>query len=44
MDAMNMDYPVKDPAELAKLHPKDRVAATVFVQGLDYWIGEIQVR
>ena len=44
MDAMTMDYPVKDAAELAKLHPKDRVAATIFVQGLDYWIGEIQVR
>ena len=44
MDAMTMDYPVKDPAELTKLHPGDHVAATVFVQGLDYWIGEIQVR
>jgi Cu/Ag efflux protein CusF len=45
MDAMTMDYPVKDPKEFDKLHPGDHIAATVFVQDLNYWVGEInQVR
>ena len=40
-----MDYPVKDPGEFDKLHAGDRIAATVFVQDLNYWLGEIhQVR
>jgi protein SCO1/2 len=45
MDAMTMDYPVKDVKELDSLHPHDHITATVFVQGLNFWIGEIhQVR
>ncbi len=43
MDAMTMDFPVRDPAEFAKLHVGDKMAATVYVQDTDFWIGEIQV-
>lgn len=41
MDAMTMDYPVKDAAEFATLHPGDHIAATIYVDGLNYSIGEI---
>jgi len=45
MEAMTMDYPVKDQSEFDSLHAGDRIAATVFVQDLNYWLGEIhQVR
>jgi Cu/Ag efflux protein CusF len=45
MEAMTMEYPVKDRAEFDSLHVGDHIAATVFVQGLDYSLGEIhQVR
>ena len=43
MEAMTMDYPVKDKAELAKLHEGDRISATVFVAESSYHIGDIQV-
>lgn len=42
MDAMTMEFPVKDAAEFAKLKAGDRIKATVFVKGMDYWIGEVQ--
>jgi protein SCO1 len=41
MEAMTMEYPVKDPAELAALHVGDHITATVYVQGLNYSLGEI---
>ena len=45
MDAMTMEYPVKDHQEFDSLHVHDRITATVFVQDLNFWIGEIhQVR
>ena len=45
MEAMTMEYPVKDQNEFAQLHAGDRITATVFVQDLNYWLGEIhQVR
>jgi Cu/Ag efflux protein CusF len=46
MEAMKMDYPVKDQTEFDALHVGDRITATVFVKDdLNYWIGEIrQVR
>ena len=45
MDAMTMEYSVKDHAEFETLHVGDHITATVFVQDLNYWIGEIhQVR
>src|ERR1700722_7450346 len=43
MDAMTMEYPVKEG--LDTLHVGDHINATVFVQGLDYSLGDIhQVR
>jgi Cu/Ag efflux protein CusF len=39
MEAMTMEYPVKDGFDA--LQVGDHVNATVFVQGLDYWLGEI---
>jgi protein SCO1/2 len=45
MEAMTMEFPVKDAVEFAALHVNDHIRATVFVQDLNYWIGEIhQVR
>jgi Cu/Ag efflux protein CusF len=41
MEAMIMDYPVKDQTELDALHVGDHITATVFVQDLNFWIGEI---
>jgi protein SCO1/2 len=42
MEAMTMEFPVRDKAEFAKLAEGKHIRATVFVQDLDYWIGEIQ--
>jgi protein SCO1/2 len=44
MEAMTMEYPVKDIAEFQTLREGDRIIATVFVRGTDYWIGEIRHR
>jgi Cu/Ag efflux protein CusF len=44
MDAMTMDFPVKEPSELKKVKPGDRITATVFVRDLDYHVGNIQVQ
>lgn len=41
MEAMTMEYPVRDKSEFAKLHVGDRITATVFVQDMDYWVGRI---
>jgi Cu/Ag efflux protein CusF len=41
--ATNMEYPVNDPAEMAKLSLGDRIRGVVFVQGPQYWLGEIEV-
>ena len=41
MEAMTMEYPVKDQKEFDTLHVGDHITATVFVQGLNYSIGEI---
>lgn len=42
MEAMTMEFPVKDAAEFGKLREGERIDATVFVQGNNYWIGGIQ--
>ena len=42
MEAMSMEYPVKDPQGLSTLHPNDCVDATVFVQGTDFWVGDLK--
>jgi protein SCO1/2 len=42
MEAMTMEFPVKDKAEFDTLRPGDRITAIVYVQDADYWIGRIQ--
>jgi Cu/Ag efflux protein CusF len=42
MSPMTMDFPVKDPAEFARLKEGQQVAATVFVQGFGYWVGDFK--
>jgi hypothetical protein len=39
---MTMDYPFRSKEDYAKLHPGDHITGTVFVQGDDFWVGEIQ--
>src|SRR5215469_2778496 len=42
MEAMSMEYPVKDPQDLSALHPNECIDATVFVQGNDFWLANIK--
>jgi Cu/Ag efflux protein CusF len=42
MEAMTMEYPVKDQAEFDKLHAGENINATLFVQGTSYWVAGIQ--
>jgi Cu/Ag efflux protein CusF len=42
MEAMTMEYPVKDKTEFDKLRTGEKISATVFVQGNSYWVGGIQ--
>ena len=42
MGAMTMDFPVKDGSDFGKLKEGAPVIATVFVQGLQYWVGEVR--
>ena len=44
MGAMTMEFPVKDDAGLARLHPGQHIRATVFQDDseLSYWLGDIQ--
>ena len=43
MEAMTMEFPIKDPKELAALQPGEHITATVFVSDAGpYWVGEIQ--
>ena len=42
MDAMTMEYPVKDKSEFSKLTVGERIQATVFVSDAGYSIGEIK--
>jgi Cu/Ag efflux protein CusF len=44
MEAMTMQFPVKNSRDFAGLHPADCIDATVFVQGDSIWIGEIAHR
>ncbi|MCZ2075561.1 MAG: copper-binding protein [Bryobacteraceae bacterium] len=43
MDAMTMEFPVKDKAEFDKLAVGDRITAIVYVRDLEYYIGKIEV-
>jgi len=42
MSAMTMGYPVKDQAELSKMKAGEKITATLYQQGDDFWIGNIQ--
>jgi Cu/Ag efflux protein CusF len=42
MEAMTMEFPVKDQAEFNKLREGEKINATVFVQGNSIWVAEIQ--
>ena len=42
MGAMTMGYPVKDAAEFSKLSVGESITATVYQNGDDFWIGNIQ--
>ena len=42
MHAMTMEYGFRDKLEFAKLHDGDTINATVFVQGDDYWVGDVK--
>ena len=42
MEAMTMEYPVKDKTEFDKLHIGDTIDATVYVQGNSYWVADIR--
>ena len=41
MGAMTMDFRVKEQADLDKLKEGAAVKGTVFVQGFDFWVGEV---
>ena len=41
MDAMTMEYPVKDPQEFGKLKVGATIQAKITVQGTDYWISSV---
>lgn len=42
MEAMTMEFPVRDKAEFARLAEGKRIRATVLVQELDYWLADIR--
>jgi len=41
MEAMTMEYPVKDPQEFGKLKVGGTIQAKIMVQGTDYWISSV---
>ncbi len=41
MEAMTMEYPVKDPQEFGKLKVGQNIQAKITVQGTDYWISSV---
>ena len=44
MEAMTMEFPVRDKSEFAKLAEGQRLTAIVNVQDLDYWLTDIRVQ
>jgi protein SCO1/2 len=42
MEAMTMEFPVKDPGEFARLTKGEAITATVFVEDTNFWIAEIK--
>lgn len=41
MEAMTMEYPVKDKQEFSKLTVGEKIQAKIKVQGTDYWISSV---
>ena len=41
MEAMTMEYPVKDLQEFGKLKVGQNIQAKITVQGTDYWISSV---
>ncbi len=41
MEAMTMEYPVKDKQEFGKLKVGETIQAKILVQGTDYWIASV---
>jgi len=41
MEAMTMDFPIKDKQEFAKLKVGEKIQAKVLVQGPDFWLAGI---
>ena len=44
MEAMTMEYPVKDPQEFGKLKIGANIQAKITVQGTDYWISSVDAK
>ena len=42
MHAMTMEYGIRNKQDFAKLHKGDHIDATVFVQGDDFWVGNVK--
>ena len=42
MPAMTMEFPVKDPKDFDSLKPGERIHATVYVQGDNFWVGQVR--
>ena len=41
MEAMTMEYPIKDKQEFAKVKVGEKIQARILVQGTDYWIASV---
>ena len=41
MEAMTMEYPIRDKQEFAKLKVGEKIQAKISVQGADYWISKV---
>ena len=42
MEAMTMEFPVREAKEFEKLAVGKKITATVYVNGDEFWIGNIQ--
>ncbi len=41
MEAMTMEYPIRDQQEFGKLKVGEKIQAKIRVQGMDYWIATV---
>ena len=42
MEAMTMEYPIKDKQEFSKLKVGEKIQAKILVQGTDYWMAGVR--